>query len=138
VVIRHDSSVSGLAIDLPAGRSLYYRDAQINPFTDKLRYQATGRAAGSIWVDTYGGRLVENITQAVARDLLAITIKRLESLLHYDVVAHVHDEVIVEVPVETAEKDLATIIALMSDAPVWAENLPLNADGYLCKNYRKE
>ncbi|MEG1906831.1 MAG: DNA polymerase, partial [Gordonibacter sp.] len=137
VQIRKAPAVGGMAIDLVSGRSLYYRGAKLDPCTGKLSYQSTGRAAGALTIDTYGGRLVENITQAVARDLLADAMVRLEAA-GYEIVAHVHDEVIVEVPQEGARGHLDYINKIMGETPAWAGNLPLSAEGYTCSNYRKE
>ena len=86
-------------------------------------------------VETFGGSLVENLTQAVARDLLTSSLHLLSG---HKVVGHIHDEVIVEVPKDTAEEGLKKIESLMEAAPPWAKGLPLKADGYLCSSYRKE
>lgn len=134
---RRDSSIGGLAIDLISGRTLCYRGATADERDGGLSYTACGKGAGALKVETYGGRLVENVTQAVARDLLAEAMARLESA-GYGIVAHVHDEVIVEVPEEGAEASLGEINALMAGAPPWAKGLPLNAEGYICTSYRKE
>lgn len=137
VLVRKDSSIGGLSIDLPLGRSLHYRRAAVNQMDGSLSYMACGKGAGALKVDTYGGRLVENVTQAVARDVLAEAMVRLERV-GYGVVAHVHDEVIVEVPKQGAQADLTRINELMGETPAWAQGLPLKAEGYVCDSYRKE
>ena len=81
---------------------------------------------------------MENVTQAIARDLLAEAMARLEEA-GYEIVAHVHDEVIVEVPCDRADWCLGRVNALMgATAPEWATGLPLRAEGYTCESYRKE
>lgn len=137
VLVRRDPAIGGLAIDLPGGRSLHYRRASVDPCDGSLSYMACGKGAGALKVETYGGRLVENVTQAVARDVLAEAMARLDGR-GYPIVAHVHDEVVVEVPEAAAGEDLAEINRLMAVAPGWAEGLPLAAEGYTCRSYRKE
>ena len=86
-------------------------------------------------IETYGGKLVENITQAVARDCLAEAIDRLETA-GYPVVFHVHDEVVIET--EPARGGLAPVVKLMSEPPAWALDLPLNADGWVNPFFKKD
>ncbi len=135
VTVRHEPAVRGLAIDLPSGRALHYRRARADG--DGLTYLLSGRGAGVVQVRTYGGRLVENVVQAVARDLLACALVRLDAAGER-VVAHVHDEIVAEVAREEAEQGLARLRRAMCAAPDWADGLPLAADGYLCENYRKD
>lgn len=135
--VRKDSSIGGLAIDLISGRSLHYRGAKVSD-DGSLSYLACGKGAAALKVDTYGGRIVENVTQAIARDVLAEAMVRLEEA-GYEIVAHVHDEVIVEVPADRADQCLGRVNALMGNvAPEWATGLPLRAEGYTCTSYRKE
>src|SRR5690606_10535552 len=96
--------------------------ARVLTFTDPGRYPARG--------ETYGGRLTENVTQAVARDVLAEALIRLDSNGHR-VVGHVHDEVIVE------GTDVDEVTRLMTVSPDWAEGLPIDAEGFTCDRYRK-
>jgi DNA polymerase len=124
-------------IHLPAGRALVYRGMRVDPYSDRLSYDATGARAASERTETYGGRLVENITQAVARDLLADAMFRMDEA-GLRIVAHVHDEVIVETLTEDAEDNLDGMIYAMSEAPEWAPGLPLSAEGYTCTYYHKE
>ena len=121
-------------ISLPSGRRLSYPSPRIgkNRFgSDSITF-----LSGKTWmrVETFGGSLVENLTQAVARDLLTSSLRLLSS---YKVVGHIHDEVIVEVPEAEAEKGLREIENLMATNPSWAKGLPLKADGYVCGSYRK-
>lgn len=134
---RREPKIGGLAVDLISGRTLCYRGAKVDPGTGKLSYRSAGRAAAALTIDTYGGRLVENVTQAVARDLLADAMARLNHA-GYEIVAHVHDEVVIEVPREGARERLDCIDEIMGEAPAWARGLPLSAEGYLCASYRKE
>lgn len=134
--VRRKLRCNGVAIELPSGRSLHYRRMRSSA-DNELVYNVSGKGAGQIQVKTYGGRLVENIVQAVARDLLAAALIRLE-FAGLPVVAHIHDEVVVEAPRESAEDVYTTVRRLMCELPTWADGLPLNADGYVCENYRKE
>jgi len=129
-----------LSIRLPSGRKLFYQKIRFstNKFgSESLKYQ--GFEAGRlVWVDTYGGKLVENIVQAIARDLLADCMLKIEDQVEGSIVMHVHDEVIVEVPSARGAKTLKQIEKLMSIPPKWAKGLPLAADGYTTNFYKKD
>jgi DNA polymerase len=126
-----------LTIKLPSGRKLFYAKAGIgqNRFgSPSVTYMGVRTAKNWAEIETYGGRLVENITQAVARDLLFHSIKTLTE--HgIDIIMHVHDEVVCEVPKSAVAEKICT---LMSQIPAWAEGLPLKADGYECEYYEKK
>lgn len=138
-----------LQIILPNRRALYYQNARIvdSSYGPKILYdgvQQDPRKPGSRkWgkVETYGGKLTENIVQAIARDLLAQAL-----LITYgrwgdedvNIVMHVHDEVVLDVPEPIAGKVLTDVSQTMSIAPSWAEGLPLGADGYISKYYKKD
>ena len=88
-------------------------------------------------LDTYGGKLTENIVQATARDLLAISMLKL-SKQGYPIVMHVHDECIAEVPAEQAAAKLSEMCEIMGQEVSWAKGLPLRADGYYTPFYKKD
>ena len=133
--IRVECTNGMLFMSLPSGRRLAYPAPSMG--VNRFGSEAITFLSGKTWmrIETFGGALVENITQAVARDLLT---NSLHLLSHYRVVGHVHDEVIVEVPKTSADRALGEIEALMATAPAWAKGLPLAADGYLCGSYRKQ
>lgn len=123
-----------LFIDLPSGRSLVYVKPRIeeNDFGgESITYMGVG--ANKKWerIESYGPKFVENIVQAVARDLLMEAMRRMAGLR---IVAHVHDEVIIEAAADSVDK----VCRLMSIVPEWADGLVLNADGYGCSFYMKD
>lgn len=124
-----------LLIQLPSGRSLAYAKAKLEAgdYGDKIIYEGQGDKSYFTKQETYGGKLVENIVQATARDILAEAILRLEEN-GYPVVFHVHDECIVE----SSGTGIETINNLMAQNPEWAEGLPLNSEGYVTKYYKKD
>ena len=105
---------------------------------DKLVYMGMDQTT-KIWegVDTYGGKLVENIVQAIARDLLAESLIKLDKK-GFDIVMHVHDEVVAELFKDEAGARLEEMCAIMSEPVAWAEGLPLAADGYVTEYYKKD
>lgn len=129
-----------LFIRLPSGRELFY-------YHPELVTNAYGRSAVGFhgmnqttkkWelTETYGGKLTENIVQAVARDLLCSALVNL-CRAGYTVNFHIHDEVILEVP-ERSGKNLEEAIRLMCKLPEWAAGLPLDAAGFEGKYYKKD
>ena len=86
--------------------------------------------------ETYGGKLVENIVQATARDCLAVAMTKV-SALGYEIVMHVHDEMIVDVPIED-KNALDVINSVMAEEIDWAIGLPLKGDGYETPFYKKD
>lgn len=126
-----------LMIQLPSGRTLAYPKASLEDgrYGQKITYEGQGTKVFFEKQDTYGGKLVENIVQATARDLLAEALLRLDKN-GYNVAFHVHDEVVIEVPKNTCEVD--DINRLMSETPNWAKGLPLNAEGYQTDYYKKD
>lgn len=131
-----------MTILLPSGRKLYYPSPEIgvnrwgNPSVSYMGQNQTTKR----WerVETYGGKLVENIVQAIARDCLAIAIENLEAQgLH--VVFHIHDEVVIDTPAWADEDTmLETVTKIMTKPIPWAQLLPLNADGWVDKYFKKD
>lgn len=124
-----------LFIELPSGRRLAYVKPKMgeNRFGgESITYEGTNGTTKK-WerLETFGGKLVENITQAVSRDIMMFAIRNMKD---YRIVAHVHDEVIVECPEDVS---VDSICQLMSKTPDWAEGLTLKAEGYEGKFYQK-
>ncbi|MFK4967120.1 DNA polymerase [Lactococcus garvieae] len=124
-----------LFIQLPSNRRLAYVKPQIgmNKFGgESVTYEGIGLMKKWERIDSYGPKFVENIVQAIARDILCYAI---EQLKNYRIVAHVHDEIIIEADVETSVKEVSD---LMCQRPSWANDLQLDADGYECMFYQKD
>ena len=124
-------------VRLPSGRKLAYVKPRIgkNRFGgDAVTYEGIGTQKKWLRLETYGPKLVENIVQATARDLLAEVMLRLDAK-GCRIVMHVHDEVVIEAPAGT---DLKEICETMGRQPRWAEGLLLRADGYVCDYYKKD
>jgi DNA polymerase len=131
---------SDMKMHLPSGRAIHYHGVKwekyvvVDPDTDKKlqkrgwRYSDPKR--GGARIGTYGGRLVENATQAIARDILAEALVRLDEA-GYRVTGHVHDEAIVE------GTDLEEINRIMTQVPRWGRGLPIDGDGYVADRYKK-
>ncbi|WP_038265755.1 DNA polymerase [Xenorhabdus cabanillasii] len=124
-----------LRVVLPSGRAVCYpsprlKDGQIsymgtNPYSRKWQR-----------LKTYGGKLVENVTQAAARDVLAGNMSRIEAA-GYDIVLTVHDEIISEAP-DTSDYSSEHLSSLLATNPDWAPDLPLNAGGFEAYRYKKD
>lgn len=130
-----------LYVRLPSGRAIAYYGARLErvAMRTSIKYMGQNQQTQK-WeeVDTYGGKITENITQAVARDCLGAAMLRLDRA-GYGIRFHVHDEVIIEVDQESAESDMAEIREIMRLTDVdWREGLPLKADGYLTEYYKKD
>ena len=127
-----------LFIRLPSGRWLSYIKPRIgtNRFGgDSITYMGINSAKKWDRLETFGGKLTENIVQGTARDLLANALINAANA-GYDTVFHVHDEIICEVPNGYGSVD--ELCKLMCIKPKWADGLPLNADGFECEYYKKE
>lgn len=129
-----------LTCRLPSGRKLYYPQPMVGPNRfggEEIRYKTW---VGTRWIynGTYSGKLVENITQAVARDCLALAIRRL--VKHgYKPLMHIHDEVVLEVPeAQLHDDELERVVAIMCAPIDWAPGLLLNADGFVSPYYKKD
>lgn len=126
-----------LVVTLPSGRSLYYANASLVPgdFGVQILYWGMDQTTKK-WtrIKTYGGKLVENIVQAIARDVLAQGLLNLHNAGIYTAI-HVHDETVNECDENITVEQVND---LMCDMPVWAKGLPLAADGFLSKYYKKD
>jgi DNA polymerase len=135
-----------LLIELPSGRLLRYRNARVETripaFCDRLGLPRKSRptlvfdSPRQPGESTYGGKLVENIVQAICRDLLV------EALLGCEraglpVVLHVHDEIVAEVPAAEAEAALRRLAEIMSRPPAWAAGFPVEVEAYTAERYFK-
>ncbi|HER1287647.1 TPA: hypothetical protein VJI20_003088 [Salmonella enterica subsp. enterica serovar Elomrane] len=131
--IRRDGA--WLRIQLPSGRALCYPSPSIEK--GNITYQGINSYSRK-WqrLKTYGGKLVENVTQAAARDVLAGNMPLIEDA-GYSIVLTVHDEVICEAP-DTDDFNDKALSALLSTNPEWAPDIPLNAGGFEAYHYRKE
>lgn len=135
-----------MTIQLPSGRKLFYygpkfKDKKIGRSTMPTRvlcYQGVVQETKQ-WgeIDTYGGKLTENIVQAISRDLLGNSMLNLEAN-DYHPVCHIHDEVLCEVPEENAQAYYEEMASIMGTPPEWASDLPLRADGYTTPFYLKD
>lgn len=128
-----------MTIELPSGRKLFYPDPHIklNNFDKEAVHFKTQLNNAWVTESTYGGKLVENITQAVARDCLALTLMRL-----YDnglpAIMHIHDEAVIEVPKDEADEYLDIVEKTFALPISWAEGLVLTAAGFTNDYYMKD
>lgn len=143
VAREHDQTqgISYLTIRLPSGRKLYYVDPGVgenrwgNP---SITYMGLNDKNKWARVETYGGKLVENVVQAIARDCLAQAIEHLEAE-GFPVVFHVHDEVVIDIaPFADDKTMLNRVIQIMSTPIPWAPGLPLGADGWVGMFFKKD
>ena len=135
IIFEYKSGI--LFITLPSGRKLSYVKPRmaVNKFgRDGLTYEGISENKKWSRIETYGPKLVENIVQGTARDLLAEAMLRVEKN-GYPIVMHCHDEIIAEVPEGSGSVD--EMCEIMAVQPEWAEGLPLRADGYQCSFYQK-
>ena len=128
-----------MTIELPSGRKLFYPDPHIklNSFDKEAVHFKTQLNNAWVTESTYGGKLVENITQAIARDCLALTLMRL-----YDngllAIMHIHDEAVIEVPKDEASEYLDIVEKTFALPIPWAEGLVLTAAGFTNDYYMKD
>lgn len=125
-----------LIATLPSGRSLFYvrPRLELNEYgRDSLTYEGVGEQKHWMRIESYGPKITENLTQAFCRDLLAEAMERLTAA-GYQIVMHIHDEVVLEAPMDA---DLNDACRIMSETPTWAPGLKLNAAGYECMFYQK-
>lgn len=135
-----------MTIQLPSGRKLFYHEPR---FKDKkigrstmpsrvLCYKGIVQETKQ-WgeIDTYGGKLTENIVQAIARDLLGNSMLNMQKE-GFAIAMHVHDEAIAEIPIENAKESYNRMVNVMEKIPSWASDFPLKADGYITPFYLKD
>lgn len=126
-----------LFISLPSGRRLAYVKPKIgqNRFgSESVTYEGVGATKKWERIESYGPKFVENIVQAISRDILCHALRQLDRA-GLSIVMSVHDEVVIEAPHGVS---LETVCRIMSKTPPWAEGLLLRADGFLCPFYKKE
>ena len=130
-----------LSIQLPSGRKLFYVDPAIgenrwgNP---SITYMGLNDKNKWGRIETYGGKLVENCVQAIARDCLAQAIEHLEEA-GFPVVFHVHDEVVIDIaPYADHDTMLKTVVQIMAQPIPWAQGLPLGAEGWVGTFFKKD
>ena len=131
-----------LSIQIPSGRKLFYNEPKIGENSwggSSISYMGMDQTTKK-WkrIETYGGKLVENVVQAIARDCLAQAIQNLEKA-GYPVVFHVHDEVVIDItPFAEDEEMLHSVTEIMSQPISWAQGLPLNAEGWVGNFFKKD
>ena len=138
-----------MTVKLPSGRKLFYPSARLSRRTittasdsfevQDISYKGQNQITGE-WetLHTYGGKLTENIVQAISRDLLAQAIFNVFDM-GYNIVLHVHDEIAAEIPKDGNEENvLNDMCVAMAQSPGWAEGIALRAAGYLTDYYKKD
>ena len=133
--------ITYLQLELPNKRSIYYCEPHmtVNRFgNESIGFYGKNQVTGK-WEkqETYSGRIAENITQSVARDLLAESIERLEAN-GFEILFHIHDEVVIDYGGGDADEALKKVYALMSEVPKWAKGLPMAADGWVDAYFKKD
>lgn len=124
-----------MTMSLPSGRKLYYADPRVGDDGHIHYMEQTDRG----WQDseTYGGKLTENLTQAIGRDCLEFALDNLKAA-GFKVVFHIHDEVVIERQTNDPEADLYEVRRIMSQPAPWAKGLPLNAEGWVGDFFTKD
>lgn len=137
-----------MTIKLPSGRRLFYYQPELKK--DTIRYE--GKEWDKVGISymgvdsdtkqwtrlkTYGGKITENVVQAIARDLLADAMREMDAN-GVNIVMHVHDEVVAETFADEAEATLELMCEIMGQGLPWADGLPLGAEGYITDFYKKE
>ena len=134
VVYKRDGNVY---IRLPNGRSIAYVSPRINE-DGQMEYMGLNQTTRKWeWVNTWGGKLTENVVQSIARDCLCEVLAELDAK-GFRPVMHVHDEVICEVPSDQKEAKLEELETIMGQSPSWAPDIVLTADGFYSDYYRKD
>lgn len=126
-----------LFITLPSGRKLTYVKPRmgLNMFgTSCVTYEGVGSTKKWERIESYGPKFVENIVQAISRDILCYAMLNLQKA-GLKIVMHIHDEVVIEAPKDVS---LSSVTSLMGQTPLWTKGLVLRADGYECSFYQKD
>lgn len=144
-----DCDSMAMTIQLPSGRKLFYQNPIIKKKkvnagngdfeVESITYMGMDQTSKK-WtrLDAYGGKLTENIVQAIARDLLAYSMLKLDKE-GFEIVMHVHDEAVCEISYDIAANEkLERMCSIMGEEVPWAKGLPLAADGYLTTFYKKD
>lgn len=146
--LEFDYDGNAMTIKLPSGRQLFYQKPRlsVNRFgQESIKFRGIDQLTKQwVLIDTYGGKLCENVVQAVSRDLLAYSMQRLKQE-GFKIVMHVHDEVVCEVENDddaystlSSLETLETMCEIMGEEVPWAKGLPLTADGYVTPFYMKD
>jgi DNA polymerase len=132
---------TSMTISLPSGRKLYYVEPSVGENRwggPSITYMGVNDKNKWGRIETYGGKLVENVVQAIARDCLAQAIEHLEAA-GLPVVFHIHDEVVIDTAAfDTNDAMLDKVVKIMSTPIPWAEGLPLGADGWVGAFFKKD
>lgn len=129
-----------LTVQLPSGRKLVYQSPMLSTNQwgkPSIKYKGVNDKKQWTWLDTYGGKLVENIVQAIARDLLAAGLRRADAA-GCDIVVHVHDEVVADIENKSTGFVLSELCRILAEPVSWAPGLHLPAEGYITKFYKKD
>lgn len=130
-----------MTVSLPSGRKLYYVEPSVGENRwggPSITYMGVNDKNKWGRIETYGGKLVENVVQAIARDCLAQAIEHLEAA-GLPVVFHIHDEVVIDTAAfDTNDAMLDKVVKIMSTPIPWAEGLPLGADGWVGAFFKKD
>ena len=135
----YEQGTDCMTITLPSGRKLYYIEPQIGQNqwgSPSISYMGMDQTTKK-WkrIETYGGKLVENCVQAIARDCLAQAIEHLEAA-GLPVIFHIHDEVVIDCPPNAAT--LEDVVKIIAQPIPWAPDLPLGADGWVGQFFKKD
>ena len=134
IIFRYKGQI--LYLEIPSGHFIAYIKPRIERDQydrEVIMYKGVNMAKKWSDVEIYNGKIVENLVQFYARTILAFAMKNISK--KYDIVAHIHDEVIIECPLDTKIED---VCELMSITPSWAAGLPLKAEGYETFFYKKD
>lgn len=134
-----------LTVTLPGGRALHYPNARLQPgkFSDEVVYEGwmrvDGRPVGWGDVRTWGARAVENLCQAICRDVMAEDELEVEALPGWQMVMTIYDELVAEFPASLPDGDgIKAMLGIMNNSPLWLPAMPVRAEGFEAARYRKD